>query len=357
MTDHKKMKQKLAAFVDNELKEPERKTIEEHLAQCSSCREEVALIQNLHRLAKESAPKPEPDFAVNLSQQVWRKIRAKEAEPVRPKVRFFSIPRIAPILAGAVVVLLVVIVGIRLFGTFSGNNKSKPLLIPPSILPMAGLRTEPVQPKTEKTEQGKEEIQRLAEKAGTKEMKSAEYAGGAAATKEAKAASPPAISQPTTKGTGTGETREFDTFAAQAPKESVQKEKGIIMEEAKKGAIPTATLPEASLEKAKKETANKKLTQSYVLPDNSPEVIDIPEAEYPKEAQEKKLTGTVFIKALVDTDGTVGKITIVKSSGYGILDSAALKAAEKSRYKPALQNRHKVREWVAIMFRFPPKEK
>jgi TonB family protein len=178
--------------------------------------------------------------------------------------------------------------------------------------------------------------------------------------KEAKTSPPPAIvTEPVTEGTGTGETREFDALAAPAPKESAQKEKGVIAGEAEKGEIRTSTLPEVSLVKAKKESADKKLAQPEVLfgEFNPVEVIEIPDAEYPKEAQEKKLTGTVFIKVLVDTNGTVGKTVIVKSSGHGMLDTSALKAAKKSKFKPNIQGGRKVQSWIGIPpFRFPPKE-
>jgi TonB family protein len=403
MTDHEKIKQKLAAFVDNELKEPERKMIEKHLAQCSSCREEVSLIQNLHHLAKEVTPKPSADFAANLSQQVWRKIRAKEAESVQRKVRFFSIPRFAPILAGAVVVLLVVIVGIKLFGPFSGTKQSRLLSGMRSILPMAGLRTEPAQSETERAELSKKETQPLAEKVGTKEMKNAEYAVGAArkagttgaATKEAKASSPPAISQPTTKGTGTGETREFDAFAAQAPKESAQKEKAVIAGENKEGAGFAAAPPKESEIRAEESIANKptqtgllmaqfpkestkietlitatavdlekraesidKLkVKGYFVVGIEPEPIEIAKPKYPESARRKKLAGEVVIKAIVGLEGQVEYAEIIKSSGYGILDTAALKAAKKSKFKPVIERGKKVRTWTTIPFRFAVPEK
>ena len=403
MTDHEKIKQKLAAFVDNELKAPECKMIEEHLAQCSSCREEVSSIQKLHRLAKETAPKPSADFATNLSQQVWRKIRAKEAEPAQGKVRFFSIPRFAPILAGAAVVLLVVIVGIKLFGPFSGTKQSKPLSGMRSILPMAGLRTDQAQSETERLELSNKETQPLTEKAGTKEIKSDEFAVGAArkagttgaATKEAKAASPPAISQPTSKGTGTGETQAIEAVAPQAPKESAQKEKGVIAGENKEGVGFAAAPPKESEIRAEESIANKpsqtgllmaqapkestkietlitatavdleqkaepidKLkVKGYFVVGVEPEPIEIAKPKYPESARRKKLVGEVVIKAIVGLKGQVEYAEIIKSSGYGILDTAALKAAKKSKFKPVIERSKKVRSWTTIPFRFPPQEK
>lgn len=407
MTDHEKIKQKLAAFVDNELKEQERKMVEEHLAQCSSCREEVALIKKLEALAKEAVPKPSSDYAENLSQQVWRKIRAKESEPTQRKVRFFSIPRFAPILAGAAVVLLVVIVGIKLFGPFSGTRQSKPLSGMRSILPMAGLRTEPAQSETERAELGKKGTQLLGEKAGTKEMKTDESRPSwiadrnkgrdefAARAKEAKASSPPAISHPTSKGTATGETEADEALAAQAPKESVQKERGVIAGESNESAglaaksakeagvtieekavnepiraeIPLAQAPKEStrietlmtatagdLEK-RTESIDKLKVKGYFVVGVEPEPIEIAKPKYPESARARKLAGEVVIKAVVGLKGQVEYVEILKSSGYGILDTAALKAAKKSKFKPVIERGKKVRTWTTIPFRFAIPEK
>jgi len=56
---------------------------------------------------------------------------------------------------------------------------------------------------------------------------------------------------------------------------------------------------------------------------------------YPPEAYEKRLEGTVILQIRVQKNGYVGKAEIFRSSGYDILDDAALAMARTVRFKPA----------------------
>ena len=68
---------------------------------------------------------------------------------------------------------------------------------------------------------------------------------------------------------------------------------------------------------------------------------------YPELARLTQQAGSVKVAALVDLDGTVAKVMIVKSSGSNVgFDEAALAAVAKNRYKPAIQNGRPVRVWV-----------
>jgi protein TonB len=400
MTSHEKSKQKLEAFADNELSEQERKTIAEHLAQCSACRDEVALIKKLHLLAKEIVPKPSADYAENLSHQVWQKIRAKESERIRGKGRFFSIPRLAPILAGAAVVLLVAI-GIKLLTPIPEAKKPRALFRMRGIVPMAGAARDQVQPETEKAELGKKGIQPLGEKTVAKEMKSDEFEARevkkvettGAATNEEIASLPPEVTESATKGTTTGKTEEIEALAAGTQKESAQMEREVLAGEDKGGGglagspskvseiraegnianKPTQTgmlmaqppkestkiesiITAADLEK-RAEPIEKLKVKGYFIVGVEPEPIEIAKPKYPKSPQDKKLEGEAVIKVIVGLKGQVEYAEILKSSGYGILDTAALKAAKKSKFKPVVEKGKKVRAWTTIPFRFPPQEK
>jgi len=55
---------------------------------------------------------------------------------------------------------------------------------------------------------------------------------------------------------------------------------------------------------------------------------------YPPEAYEKQLEGTVKLLIHIGTNGYVGKTGIFKSSGYDVLDEAALAIARTVRFKP-----------------------
>jgi protein TonB len=55
---------------------------------------------------------------------------------------------------------------------------------------------------------------------------------------------------------------------------------------------------------------------------------------------------------LVDIDGSVREVKILKSSGNQMLDQSALAAARKSRFTPARQRDKFVRVWVSRPFKF-----
>jgi len=79
-------------------------------------------------------------------------------------------------------------------------------------------------------------------------------------------------------------------------------------------------------------------------------------ADYPRLAQQAGLEGLVWVKALILKDGTVKQAVVYKSSGTPSLDEAAVKAAYKYRYKPAIQNGRPVAMWVAYQVDFKMNE-
>ena len=83
-----------------------------------------------------------------------------------------------------------------------------------------------------------------------------------------------------------------------------------------------------------------------------PEVIHQASPEYPLQAKQAGITGTVSVKALVDEEGKVLKATVAKSSGAVSLDEAALEAAYKCEYKPGIQDGHSVKVWVTYPVEF-----
>ena len=62
--------------------------------------------------------------------------------------------------------------------------------------------------------------------------------------------------------------------------------------------------------------------------------------EYPAALYSQRISGTVLLRLFVDETGKLVKdsIRVQESSGYPALDSAALAAAPKLRYAPALRN-------------------
>lgn len=73
---------------------------------------------------------------------------------------------------------------------------------------------------------------------------------------------------------------------------------------------------------------------------------------YPEEAREKGWEGVVRLEAVISKDGRVGKVTVMQSSGYQLLDDEAIRAVKKRRYQPAVQNGKPIESIRQIPIRF-----
>ncbi len=91
----------------------------------------------------------------------------------------------------------------------------------------------------------------------------------------------------------------------------------------------------------------------FVAFDEEPQLLVAPEPVYPEMAKKAGVTGTVWVKVLVDTEGKVRDAIIVKESGVNAgFEEAALAAAKQRQYRPAMQNNQPVAVWVAYKVRF-----
>ncbi|UCD17557.1 MAG: TonB family protein [Candidatus Zixiibacteriota bacterium] len=90
----------------------------------------------------------------------------------------------------------------------------------------------------------------------------------------------------------------------------------------------------------------------FVAVDINPEIIYQVTPEYPSDARDSGIEGSVRIKVLVDNDGSVVKVLVGESSGETALDRSALEAVENFRFKPALQGGKPVMVWVEIPVEF-----
>jgi len=74
---------------------------------------------------------------------------------------------------------------------------------------------------------------------------------------------------------------------------------------------------------------------------------------YPELAIRAGIEGIVFIKALVNEKGIVEDAAVMKSSGANVgFEEAALQAARKIRWKPALQREHPIKVWIGFPVKF-----
>jgi len=92
---------------------------------------------------------------------------------------------------------------------------------------------------------------------------------------------------------------------------------------------------------------------SLVICELPPEMIYSHQPDYPRLALTAGLEGAVWIKALVDIDGSVRDAMIfISSKANAGFDQEALKAAYKCKYKPGIQNGRPVPVWVSYKVEF-----
>lgn len=90
----------------------------------------------------------------------------------------------------------------------------------------------------------------------------------------------------------------------------------------------------------------------FIAVDVMPEMIYQASPEYPAEAKANGIEGKVTLGLRVEIDGTVSGPKVKTSSGSSLLDQAALTAAGKYRFKPALQDGKPVAVWVSFTVTF-----
>ena len=91
----------------------------------------------------------------------------------------------------------------------------------------------------------------------------------------------------------------------------------------------------------------------FIAVDSAPVMVSVANPVYPDSAKANKVEGTVWIKALIDENGKVIEARIQKCSpkGYGF-EEAALEAAKKCEYTPAVQKGKPVSVWVTYEVKF-----
>lgn len=77
-----------------------------------------------------------------------------------------------------------------------------------------------------------------------------------------------------------------------------------------------------------------------------------PPPQYPKTARQRGYQGTALLEVLVDRLGRPAELRILSSSGYQLLDQAALAAVRGWSFSPALQGAEPIDMWVRVPISF-----
>ncbi|NBV41726.1 energy transducer TonB [bacterium] len=83
-----------------------------------------------------------------------------------------------------------------------------------------------------------------------------------------------------------------------------------------------------------------------------PDAMDNPPPLYPESARRRGQQGTVLLSVDITSDGRPAQIRVKKTSGFPLLDEAALKAVRKWKFKPATSALAPIASTVEVPVRF-----
>jgi protein TonB len=91
----------------------------------------------------------------------------------------------------------------------------------------------------------------------------------------------------------------------------------------------------------------------FIAIDDSPVLEKLSQPVYPDSAMKAGIEGNVWVKVLIDKQGNVRDALIAKGSGKKVgFEEAALAAAKKATWKPAMLNKKPVAVWVSYEIKF-----
>ncbi len=83
-----------------------------------------------------------------------------------------------------------------------------------------------------------------------------------------------------------------------------------------------------------------------------PDYSHNPKPKYPRAARKRGYKGEVKLKVFVLSDGKVGKIEVLRPSGYKILDDEAVEAVKDWIFIPGKQDGKEISSWVTVPITF-----
>jgi anti-sigma factor RsiW len=347
--DCRRLEELLGRFLDGELDEQQSAWVARHLDDCPECRHKLAEFEAVDRLfrEKDEPPRLAEEYWDWHRNQVWSAIRTdrrRRWEGART-LRFTWI-RAASVAAGAAVVLLAAIGGWRVLQRYGAA--------PMTVAEEPRERGAGVGAAAETRTGGRQATAPASRAAGPKAALMPRVAGGAGespagptvATDEIEAealadadgslrnaAEDRGPAEETTAEVGglagaRGQT-EFGESVALAAKQAptAPGQAGVVSGLKKEGWVPV---------------------EDMAACDTVPEVIDI--GLLPRVPADE--TATVFLRALVEPDGSVSSVELEGASGNELLDSIAFRNVQQARFRAGYFQGEPVRCWVKLAQQF-----
>ena len=83
-----------------------------------------------------------------------------------------------------------------------------------------------------------------------------------------------------------------------------------------------------------------------------PDYLRIPKPHYPAVARQNGWQGRTVLRVEIRSDGRVGTVEVLRSSGYAVLDNAAIEAVRAGEFMPAHVGGKPVSSSVEVPIRF-----
>ena len=157
---------------------------------------------------------------------------------------------------------------------------------------------------------------------------------------------------------------EMDLVAAPKPQEAASVEKVLPeMPSPEKMPLPEpvnakrpteqhSQVPQKAVSSSGKNTVNQQVHAGGNAVSAKPDYLQNPAPPYPELAKSMRQEGIALLIVNVDREGNPTKIELEKSSGYTLLDQAALKAVSHWRFEPAKMGGLAIESKVEVPVRF-----
>ena len=111
--------------------------------------------------------------------------------------------------------------------------------------------------------------------------------------------------------------------------------------------------PQQQTEQAKRSQPSRPSPDEFVAVDEMPISIKQATPVYPESERTSGVEGTVWVKALVNTQGLIDTVIIAKGvEGHPEFSKSAIEAAKQSTFKPAVNNGKPVAVWITWAVKF-----
>lgn len=90
----------------------------------------------------------------------------------------------------------------------------------------------------------------------------------------------------------------------------------------------------------------------YTIYEEAPAPLSALKPDYPELARQFTMEGKVFLRAVVEKNGTVSDVWVIKTSGYDILDKAAMECVRNAVFNPAKTRDIALRSEVTLVIDF-----